>query len=175
MAAFRDPGSLSPALAGTLGGLLATWVTFTPCFLWIFLGALLLEAARRAAARGGAPGGPRRRGRGGPPPPPLLPPPPPPPPPPPARPHPRPPRPGPGRRRSLGGHSGGCGLIAVFRYRLGTLPLLGAAAVAGPLLRLLGALPERRAQPKRSLSAAAAASTITAKPTERTSAATSPR
>src|SRR3954466_14501431 len=28
MAAFRDPGSLSPMLAGTLGGLLATWVTF---------------------------------------------------------------------------------------------------------------------------------------------------
>src|SRR5262249_15191929 len=39
MAAYRDPGALSPMLAGTLGGLLATWVTFTPCFLWIFLGA----------------------------------------------------------------------------------------------------------------------------------------
>ena len=35
MAAFRDPGTLPPMLAGTLGGLLATWVTFTPCFLWI--------------------------------------------------------------------------------------------------------------------------------------------
>jgi chromate transporter len=46
MAAFRDPGSLSPALAGTLGGLLATWVTFTPCFLWIFLGAPFVEAMR---------------------------------------------------------------------------------------------------------------------------------
>src|SRR3954471_10390259 len=34
MAAFRDPGTLPPMLAGTLGGLLATWVTFTPCFLW---------------------------------------------------------------------------------------------------------------------------------------------
>jgi chromate transporter len=43
MAAFRDPGSLSPMLAGTLGGLLATWVTFTPCFLWIFLGAPFVE------------------------------------------------------------------------------------------------------------------------------------
>jgi len=30
MAAFRDPGSLSPMMAGTLGGLLATWVTFAP-------------------------------------------------------------------------------------------------------------------------------------------------
>ncbi len=28
MAAFRDPGALPPMLAGTLGGLLATWVTF---------------------------------------------------------------------------------------------------------------------------------------------------
>ena len=43
MAAFRDPGTLSPMLAGTLGGLLATWVTFTPCFLWIFLGAPFIE------------------------------------------------------------------------------------------------------------------------------------
>jgi chromate transporter len=33
-------------LAGTLGGLLATWVTFTPCFLWIFLGAPFVERLR---------------------------------------------------------------------------------------------------------------------------------
>ena len=46
MAAYRDPGSLSPMLAGTLGGLLATWVTFTPCFLWIFLGAPFIEVLR---------------------------------------------------------------------------------------------------------------------------------
>jgi len=46
MAAFRDPGSLLPMLAGTLGGLLATWVTFTPCFLWIFLGAPYIERLR---------------------------------------------------------------------------------------------------------------------------------
>jgi chromate transporter len=46
MAAFRDPGGLSPMLAGTLGGLLATWVTFTPCFLWIFLGAPFIETLR---------------------------------------------------------------------------------------------------------------------------------
>ena len=46
MAAFRDPGGLSPMLAGTLGGLLATWVTFTPCFLWIFLGAPFVEQLR---------------------------------------------------------------------------------------------------------------------------------
>jgi chromate transporter len=46
MAAFRDPGGLSPMLAGTLGGLLATWVTFTPCFLWIFLGGPFIETLR---------------------------------------------------------------------------------------------------------------------------------
>ena len=46
MAAFRDPGSLSPMLAGTLGGLLATWVTFVPSFLWIFLGAPFIEVLR---------------------------------------------------------------------------------------------------------------------------------
>ena len=46
MAAFRDAGTLSPMLAGTLGGLLATWVTFAPCFLWIFLGAPFIEKLR---------------------------------------------------------------------------------------------------------------------------------
>jgi chromate transporter len=46
MAAFRDAGTLPPMLAGTLGGLLATWVTFAPCFLWIFLGAPFIERLR---------------------------------------------------------------------------------------------------------------------------------
>jgi chromate transporter len=46
MAAYRNPGALSPLLAGTLGGLLATWVTFTPCFFWIFLGAPYVERLR---------------------------------------------------------------------------------------------------------------------------------
>ena len=54
MAAYRDPGSLSPMLAGTLGGLLATWVTFTPCFLWIFLGAPFVETLRGNKALAGA-------------------------------------------------------------------------------------------------------------------------
>jgi chromate transporter len=54
MAAFRDPGSLSPLGAGTLGGLLATWVTFTPCFLWIFAGAPYIEALRGNKALGAA-------------------------------------------------------------------------------------------------------------------------
>jgi chromate transporter len=46
MGALRDPGGLPPLLAGTLGGLLTTWVTFTPCFLWIFLGAPHVERLR---------------------------------------------------------------------------------------------------------------------------------
>jgi chromate transporter len=46
MAAFRDAGALPQMLAGTLGGLLATWVTFAPCFLWIFLGAPFIEKLR---------------------------------------------------------------------------------------------------------------------------------
>ena len=54
MAAFRDAGSLPPMLAGTLGGLLATWVTFTPCFLWIFLGAPFIETMRGNKALAGA-------------------------------------------------------------------------------------------------------------------------
>src|SRR3954452_25279826 len=54
MAAYRDPGTLSPMLAGTLGGLLATWVTFTPCFLWIFLGAPFIETLRDNKAVNGA-------------------------------------------------------------------------------------------------------------------------
>src|SRR3979411_3205377 len=46
MGAFRDPGGLHPMVAGTLGGILATWVTFHTCFLWIFLGAPYIEVLR---------------------------------------------------------------------------------------------------------------------------------
>ncbi|WP_448192984.1 chromate efflux transporter [Azospirillum sp. sgz301742] len=54
MGAFRAPGALPQLLAGTLGGLLTTWVTFVPCFLWIFLGAPFVEALRGNKALGGA-------------------------------------------------------------------------------------------------------------------------
>lgn len=50
MGAYRAPGSLNPLLAGTLGGLLTTWVTFVPCFLWIFLGAPFMETMRNNGA-----------------------------------------------------------------------------------------------------------------------------
>src|SRR4029077_7735271 len=54
MAAFRDAATLPPMLAGTLGGLLATWVTFIPSFLWIFLGAPFIEVLRGNKAMNGA-------------------------------------------------------------------------------------------------------------------------
>ncbi|MGE0425622.1 MAG: chromate efflux transporter [Reyranellaceae bacterium] len=46
LAAYGAPGGLHPLLAATLGGLLTTWVTFAPCFLWIFFGAPFVEALR---------------------------------------------------------------------------------------------------------------------------------
>src|SRR5437660_10004629 len=46
MAAYRDPGALPPLLAGVCGGLLASWCTFVPCFLWIGLGAPFIEKLR---------------------------------------------------------------------------------------------------------------------------------
>jgi len=46
MGAFRDPGALHPMLAGTLAAVWTTWVTFVPCFLWIFLGAPYIEHLR---------------------------------------------------------------------------------------------------------------------------------
>jgi len=46
LGAYRDPGSLDPWVAALLGVLLTTWVTFVPCFLFIFLGAPYIERLR---------------------------------------------------------------------------------------------------------------------------------
>ena len=46
MGAYRNPGSLNPMLAGVLGSIVTAWVTFVPCFLWIFLGAPYIEHLR---------------------------------------------------------------------------------------------------------------------------------
>jgi chromate transporter len=46
MAAYRNPGSLDPVAAGVLGSAVATWVTFAPCFFFIFLGAPFIERLR---------------------------------------------------------------------------------------------------------------------------------
>lgn len=44
--AWGQPGGLSPLVAATLGAALTTWVTFVPCFIWIFLGAPHIERLR---------------------------------------------------------------------------------------------------------------------------------
>jgi chromate transporter len=46
LGAYRFPGGLDPAVAGTLGALVTVWATFAPCFLWIFLGAPFIERLR---------------------------------------------------------------------------------------------------------------------------------
>ncbi len=46
LGAWRYPGPLSPLTAALLGSLVTAWVTFTPCFLWIFLGAPYVERLR---------------------------------------------------------------------------------------------------------------------------------
>ncbi|MFL6514791.1 MAG: chromate efflux transporter [Chthoniobacterales bacterium] len=46
MGGWTHPGNLSPLVAATLGALITTWVTFTPCFLWILVGAPHIEQLR---------------------------------------------------------------------------------------------------------------------------------
>ncbi|HLT77224.1 MAG TPA: chromate efflux transporter [Ferrovibrio sp.] len=50
LAGFKASGIEPGILGGLAGGVLATWVTFAPCFLWIFLGAPYLERLRGVAA-----------------------------------------------------------------------------------------------------------------------------
>lgn len=47
LGAYHHPGGLNPWLAGVLASLLTVWVTFVPCFLFIFLGAPYVERLRR--------------------------------------------------------------------------------------------------------------------------------
>jgi chromate transporter len=46
LGAYRNPAPFSPLAAGVLGAVVTTWVTFVPCFLWIFLGAPYIESLR---------------------------------------------------------------------------------------------------------------------------------
>jgi chromate transporter len=46
MGAWQHPEGLSPIVAATFGALLTTWATFTPCFLWIFVGGPHIEQLR---------------------------------------------------------------------------------------------------------------------------------
>lgn len=50
LAAYNNPGDLPPLVAGTLGAILTVWVTFVPCFLFIFLGAPYVERLRHNQA-----------------------------------------------------------------------------------------------------------------------------
>jgi chromate transporter len=50
LGAYRDPGGLNPWVAAVLGSLLTVWVTFVPCFLFIFLGAPYVERLRHHEA-----------------------------------------------------------------------------------------------------------------------------
>ncbi len=44
--AYRDPGDLNPWVAAVLASLLTTWVTFVPCFVFVFVGAPYVERLR---------------------------------------------------------------------------------------------------------------------------------
>ncbi len=46
MGAYRQSAPFTPLWAGILGSLMTMWVTFTPCFVWIFLGAPFIEKLR---------------------------------------------------------------------------------------------------------------------------------
>ncbi|MGS2613654.1 chromate efflux transporter [Micromonospora sp. LZ34] len=46
LGAYHNPGDLDPWVAGVVGSLLTTWVTFVPCFLFVLLGAPYVERLR---------------------------------------------------------------------------------------------------------------------------------
>ena len=54
IAAYRMPAPFTPLLAGILGAGLTCWVTFAPCFLWIFALAPWVERLERSARLKGA-------------------------------------------------------------------------------------------------------------------------
>lgn len=46
LGAWHHPEGLPPVLAGVIGALVTTWMTFVPCFVWIFVGAPHIERLR---------------------------------------------------------------------------------------------------------------------------------
>ena len=54
LAAWRDAAPFTPFVAALLGTLLTLWVTFAPCFLWIFAFAPWIDRLERAAGLKGA-------------------------------------------------------------------------------------------------------------------------
>ena len=51
---WQNPGALPPVAAATLGAALTSWVTFVPCFLWIFLGGPYVERLKTHRGLAGA-------------------------------------------------------------------------------------------------------------------------
>ncbi|MBL0967004.1 chromate efflux transporter [Blastomonas sp. UPD001] len=54
LAAYRDSGPFTPLVAGVLGALVTLWVTFAPCFLWIFTFAPWIDRLQHARRLKGA-------------------------------------------------------------------------------------------------------------------------
>jgi chromate transporter len=54
LAGFRADGALQGLWGGLLGALLTLWVTFTPCFAFVFLGAPMIEKAQNMPRLTGA-------------------------------------------------------------------------------------------------------------------------
>jgi chromate transporter len=54
LAGFRAPGALSGIAGGIAASLLVLWVTFAPCFVFVFLGAPLVERLQENKALSGA-------------------------------------------------------------------------------------------------------------------------
>ncbi|MBI3929516.1 MAG: chromate efflux transporter [Armatimonadetes bacterium] len=46
LGAYRHPAGMDPLVAGVLGSIVTTWVTYAPSFLWIFAGAPYIEYLR---------------------------------------------------------------------------------------------------------------------------------
>ncbi|MDX5367075.1 MAG: chromate efflux transporter [Alphaproteobacteria bacterium] len=53
LGAFRAETGLNPVISGIAGTLVTVWVTFVPCFLWIFLGAPYIERLRKVESLNG--------------------------------------------------------------------------------------------------------------------------
>ena len=54
LAGYQTPGMAQPVLAGVIAACVTVWVTFVPCFLWIFLGAPYIESLRQHEPLSGA-------------------------------------------------------------------------------------------------------------------------
>ncbi len=54
LAGFRAPGGLTGVPGGIVGAILTLWVTFAPCFVFVFLGAPLIERLASNQALSGA-------------------------------------------------------------------------------------------------------------------------